>query len=576
MSSLPQLPETVISLIEENEDAIWAWVSEQHYAQVVAQAGPTELLVQVKTRFSFHAIEQACAGYHVYAGQQGQAPTHTIGQLCRAQRAPVVVRQLKGWSYEQTAAELRSNSLVRWFVGYGLKATAYSAVTLWRFEQWVKTHQPRVFFTQFLQQIDEDFPAQAQAAQVGDTFALVTRARDQNRTELLRAASHHVLATLAVVQPAGYSQVLTQFDGTALFGQADEPHEGWLKKPAPSGHPDARAERTALAAHHLLGFVDQALTGVPATQEVTALACQRWRVLLAKVLKDEFTFAQDAAGTWVKATLRTEHEKSCYAIGSTVDPEATFRQHGDKCQLGYNVSVAATADFIREISAATGATPDSKGVAPLISAQLEHLGLVPPKLIYDRAAGMPKIFAQVDAASEGQTQLVARLINYSQRTGALWARFGPQAFTIRTDGGLTCPNGQVSHQAYRSGSGEGWDFRFSAQQCQGCPLVAQCRGDKVKPTAKRQVFISDYTVNQRQALTYLHTDAFKQDMKSRSAIERVIACLVRYNGARRATGLGLVNADHQARMAALAFNLKHWAVLQTTKARPKPPPEPDA
>ncbi len=93
MSSLAQLPESVISLLHENAAALWAWVSEQHYAQVVGQAGPADLLGQVKQRFDFHAIEQACAGFHVYAGQQGQAPTHTIGQLCRG----LVVRQLRGW-----------------------------------------------------------------------------------------------------------------------------------------------------------------------------------------------------------------------------------------------------------------------------------------------------------------------------------------------------------------------------------------------------------------------------------------------------------------------------------------------
>lgn len=539
-------------------------MSEQHAAQVVAQAGPAELLVQVKQRFDFHAIEQACAGYHVYAGQQGQAPTHTIGQLCRG----LVVRQLKGWSYTQTTAELRSHSLVRWFVGYRLHERAYSAVTLWRFEHWVKQHQPRLFFTQFLQQLDEDFPEQAKAAQVGDTFALLAQVREQSRTELLRTASQRLLDTLAAVTATGQRQVLPQLAGPALFGHPDEPHEGWLKKPERA----ALETRTALAAHHLLGLVDPVLSAVPTPQDVTVRACQRWRDLLAKVLHDEFTFAQDASGAWVTATLRTEHEKASYVIGSTRDPDATFRQHGDKSQLGYNVSIAATQDFIREISAATGATPDSKGVAGLISAQLEQLGLVPPKLLYDRAAGMPKIFAEVAAASHDQTQLVARLINYSKRS----ARFGPQAFRIRTDGGLTCPNGQVSHQAYRSGSGDGWDYRFSPHQCQGCPLVAQCRSDKVKPTAKRQVFISDYTVNQRQALAYLHTAAFQRDMKLRPSIERIIACLVRYHGARRATGRGLAHADYQVRMAALAFNLKHWAVLQKAKARPKPPPESDA
>ncbi|MBK8048837.1 MAG: hypothetical protein IPK16_17985 [Anaerolineales bacterium] len=39
----------------------------------------------------------------------------------------------------------------------------------------------------------------------------------------------------------------------------------------------------------------------------------------------------------------------------------------------------------------------------------------------------------------------------------------------------------------------------------------------------------------------------------------------RYNGARHANGYGVCNADYQARMAAMACNLKRWAIL--TKGR---------
>ncbi len=64
-------------------------------------------------------------------------------------------------------------------------------------------------------------------------------------------------------------------------------------------------------------------------------------------------------------------------------------------------------------------------------------------------------------------------------------------------------------------------------------------------------------------------------MRQRSQIERVIAGLVRYHGARHATGYGLVNADYQVRMAALAFNLKSWLKLTIAKEKPvkrrKPP-----
>jgi len=65
-------------------------------------------------------------------------------------------------------------------------------------------------------------------------------------------------------------------------------------------------------------------------------------------------------------------------------------------------------------------------------------------------------------------------------------------------------------------------------------------------------------------------------MKFRSTIERIIAGLVRYNGARHANGYGVRNADFQVRMAALAFNLKRWAVLSKAKEKRHRPAEPDS
>lgn len=97
----------------------------------------------------------------------------------------------------------------------------------------------------------------------------------------------------------------------------------------------------------------------------------------------------------------------------------------------------------------------------------------------------------------------------------------------------------------------------------------QCRSAKAKPTSPRNFFINDYVYHQRRALAYLKTDAFAQDMRLRPAIERIIACLVRYHGARRATAYGRANADYQAHMAAMAFNLKTWVTLTNERRRPK-------
>lgn len=91
------------------------------------------------------------------------------------------------------------------------------------------------------------------------------------------------------------------------------------------------------------------------------------------------------------------------------------------------------------------------------------------------------------------------------------------------------------------------------------------------PVGHRSFFISDYAYHQRQALAYLKTEAFSQDMRLHSEIECIIACLVRYHNARRATGYGVANADDQAHMAAMAFNLKTWVTLTRERGKPNFP-----
>ena len=88
--------------------------------------------------------------------------------------------------------------------------------------------------------------------------------------------------------------------------------------------------------------------------------------------------------------------------------------------------------------------------------------------------------------------------------------------------------------------------------------------------------MSDYRDWQCTAILYIKTPAFETDMKFRPTIERVIAGLVRFNGARHANGYGLINADFQVRMAALAFNLKRWAVLTKAKEKRLARAEPDS
>ncbi|MFZ1464076.1 MAG: hypothetical protein WAV60_08480, partial [Anaerolineae bacterium] len=86
------------------------------------------------------------------------------------------------------------------------------------------------------------------------------------------------------------------------------------------------------------------------------------------------------------------------------------RVHVEKTDFGYNVNLAATDTFIREIRADTGSQPDPVAIPDLLTAQQEYHDFMPVKLIYDKAAGTGKHHADVDKASDGQTQLVAPLM----------------------------------------------------------------------------------------------------------------------------------------------------------------------
>ena len=258
----------------------------------------------------------------------------------------------------------------------------------------------------------------------------------------------------------------------------------------------------------------------------------------------------------------TDAERGSYRIVSATDTDATVRKHGESIIIGFNADVLASANFIRGIRGNTGATPDGATVAPSIARHLEQFGFAPKRLVYDRAAGTPKHIADVRRASDGQTQLVARQINYGQRH----IRFAPTDFTLGPDG-LTCPNGVTTTRAYRAGGADGFDYRFTASECQGCPLWEQCRDPKSKPDSHRAVFISDYTLLYKAEIAYLATPDAQADFSFRANIERHIAGLTQHNGARYAKVIGLPKVNFQLNMAATAYNLKRWHVLTREQER---------
>jgi transposase len=543
------VPHYVVALITANLNPLLLWFSNLVYTELLKR-DPDHFLVKLHQQLDLSALETACADYH-HASGPGAPPTHSVPRLVRA----LLVGCLFDWSLRQLEFQVRFNLLVKWFVGYPVYDPGPDHSTLERFLLWVDAHQHRTFFDEVLRQIDAQYPGEHRQPQVGDTFAMQANAAKEPLVRLLRHTAQRLLCGLKKIDADLHARVTAQLDLVALLGAAGEPSEYRLDEAGRA----ARLQATVLAALRCIQVVRQALHGCPNLPKSDLDRVEAWCCHLEKVISDEVALSPDAEGQAPRVTPLPADRRGSYRLGSATDPEATYRVHGeDKVDLGYNVSVAVSSHFVREISAATGAQPDAVGVPGLLTAQSQQHGFVPPKLIYDAAAGTGKSLGAVQQASGGQTQLVAPLIPYDQRT----QRFGPDDFSLFQDGRtLRCPGGQTSQIAYRSGSGDGLVFRFFAPQCQGCPLFARCRDPKADPQSMRQVFISDYRPLLERARAYARTDNYKADMKRRPLVERFIAALTRYHGARRARRAGTDHADFQARLSATALNLKQWMAL---------------
>lgn len=497
--------------------------------------------MRLKGELDFSALEEACADYHKTGNGPGRRVSHSSGQLLRL----LFLRYWDNLSLRRSEEHLCFNLLARWFVGYGLHEAVPDHTTLHRLEAYLYSHHPSLFFDTILSQIDALVADGHEIVQIGDTFALRACAAMESIIQRLRHSSYQLLLAWQEVDPLGYTAVAAQVDEAALFGLSREKREFFL------AHQEwqERLRVTVVAVDHLLSLL-------PTVEQCPATMQQR-RSQLQKIMADELNVVRDEEGCIQTVAYLPKEKRGSFRICSATDPEATIRNHGEgKKDFGYNVSVAATPDFIRVILADTGSTSDVTPIPDLLTAQAERGDALPQKLIYDQVAGHGKTAHEVAVASEGQTQLVAYPMPPKQSK-----TFGPEAFTLSEDGlSLTCPDGRISCRRYRSGSSDGWTFRFMPPQCRGCPLLVACRGSDQFPTTHRDVLISDYRSDYDGLVAYAQTDAFKQDMKLRPQVERIIAGLVLHNGARYARFRGLAKVDFQMKMAAAVYNLKHCLV----------------
>jgi hypothetical protein len=560
------IPEFLQKIIEKHRDILLCWFSHYIY-ELLLHRFPDHPLVGLNELLDFGPLEAACQDYHKQNGL-GTPVIHTVPRLLRV----VLLRFFYDKSLRQVADFIRENMMAKWFAGYSLAHFGLSHTTIHDFETYLIEYHPRLFFDTILSQILQAFPEQRALTQIGDTFAMLANAQWEGLINRLRHTAACLLLTIHRYEPTLFDQVTANLDLPALLGDKQEKQEFLLDE-------NQKNERLKTTVSQVLALLQQ-------TEKLTVRlkTYHTYKKMLQDILDKEVAITLNEAGQ-VIAVQQKEKRGTYYPISAT-DPDATVRKHGPKkVSDGYNVTVMATTDFICEIAAATGAQPDAAGIVPALQNMKQYHDLEPPKVVYDQAAGHGKTIEAVHEATDGQTQLVVKPVQAAKNKEG--DRFGPRdcllTEVLNQETGellpaLLCPAGEITTTRYRSGSGDGWNYRMPAATCLSCPLNWECRKDQVQPTLYRQFFVSVHHEPLLKAVAYAQTEEFKLDMKLRPHIERIIAGLVLHCGARHAIFRGLEKVDYQAkacpecnrRMQATVYNLKRWLNLSDPNYRPPP------
>ena len=548
-ADVPPLPPLILLVLARCWDSLLAWLT-AHVERCLLARCRQHPLVHLAQSLDLQPVIVACAAFHHQRGP-GAPPTHPVALLVRAEMVRAWLGAVSDRQFEQV---LTTDLLCRWFVGLSLLAPAPDHATLSRFHAWLAAHQPAALFDHVLATLDHHDPEDPRTTpQIADTFALHTPAAAVSPRILLALLTGRLAAWWIAHAPPACQAALPPLDLGPLL---DPP-----RLLAPSQRPVA-IHAAASAASWVIDGLTPTLAALPA-----ALRDQAQAQLTTLTHVRDSEFRQDADGTW---SARPQGQKGTFRPASAHDLEATFRDHGRTPPvLGYNAALSATATRIRSAIAVTGSTPDSATLVPLLAQQQARGDPLPAHLVMDQAGGHGKTRAQVAAATDGQTQVVALIPAVGGRDQT---RFGPPDFRLRDDEqACVCPAGVVSRRRADHGTGDGVQFRCTANDCAGCPLWAQCRAPDAAPTGHRIVFISAYHGTQRTAAAFNRSPAGQALLAGRWRVEPVVAWLVRYAGARQARRVGTAAAQCQLWQACAVVNLRRWLARQARGQTPAPP-----
>lgn len=233
---------------------------------------------------------------------------------------------------------------------------------------------------------------------------------------------------------------------------------------------------------------------------------------------------------------------------SVTDPDAAWAIKGGPATLAYydNYLIDTHSRVILAVEATPARFRQETIAARRMLGRMQKLGLRPDSVAADKAYGSGEFLAWLLARD------IQPHIPVIDRQHQTRGRFTRDAFRYEPEeNAYYCPEGKPLHYRGQRRSSQGYLYRSTEAQCQGCPQKKFCtRGPY------RRLFVHWEEPARQTVRTLAGTPAYKQSQRARYKVEALFAELKQQMRLRRVRLRRTWNVAEQFLLAATAQNLK--------------------
>jgi len=252
-----------------------------------------------------------------------------------------------------------------------------------------------------------------------------------------------------------------------------------------------------------------------------------------------------------------EHPQSGDRTLSTTDPDARCGKHGDFFD-GYllDITIDSDSELIMEVNVLPGNGDEAADAVALIRQEEEAHGNDVQALSIDGAGFNGPLLRELQDPVGLNIETYVPVPKESES-----GLFTPEHFQEDQERGVvTCPAGKTSKTRFHDDQKKTTKYRFEADGCRACPLLAKCMTHTPKGYG-RTVSKSDYQAEHQRARDKVATPQYAAVRREHPKIERKLGEVTNRHGGRRARYRGHGKVLMHELMACLATNVKRLVRL---------------